>query len=98
MHDHTDSSSLGNPGISGFGGIIHNAHGGWLTSYYGNYDHTTIMYACMHARLLVIYQGLRIVWEANLSHIICESDSLMAIHLIQHGLLIIIPFLLLFQG
>lgn len=46
MHDHTDNSSLGNPGISGFGGIIRNAHGGWLTSYYGNYDHTTIMHAC----------------------------------------------------
>ena len=44
----------------------------------------------------MIYQGLRIVWEANLSHIICESDLLMAIHLIQHGLLIIIPLLLLF--
>jgi len=63
---------------SGFGGIVRNDQGQWISGYYDNCGITTTN---MHTKLFTIYHGLHLVWEANISLLICESDSLMVIYL-----------------
>lgn len=41
-HTTVDDSSLGNPGVSGFGGLFRNSDGGWLHGYAGNIDVSNI--------------------------------------------------------
>ncbi|KAK2412910.1 putative MO25 protein [Trifolium repens] len=48
-----DGSSIGNPGISGFGGLIRNADGAWVHGFFGNLGITNIL----HAELMAIYRG-----------------------------------------
>ncbi|GAU21723.1 hypothetical protein TSUD_328480 [Trifolium subterraneum] len=49
-----DGSSIGNPGISGYGGLIRNADGAWIHGFFGNLGVTNIL----HAELMAIYKGL----------------------------------------
>jgi hypothetical protein len=67
-----DGSSIGNPGISGFGGLIRNADGGWVHGFFGNIGHTNIL----HAELMLL------AWDLNIKDLWCYSDSMMAIKLI----------------
>jgi ribonuclease HI len=73
-----DGSSIGNPGISGFGGLIRNTDGGWVHGFFGNLGHTNIL----HAELMAIYKGLLLAWDLNIKDLWCYSDSVMAIKLI----------------
>ncbi|GAU30888.1 hypothetical protein TSUD_15740 [Trifolium subterraneum] len=73
-----DGSSIGNPGISCFGGLIRNADGAWVHGFFGNLGFTNIL----HAELLTIYKGLLLAWELNIKDLWCYSDSEMAIKLI----------------
>jgi ribonuclease HI len=73
-----DGSSIGNPGISGFGGLIRNADGAWVHGFYGNLGVTNIL----HAELMAIYKGLLLAWERNIKDLWCYSDSRTAIKLI----------------
>jgi ribonuclease HI len=50
-----DGSSLGNLGISGFGGVIRRSDGTWIFGFDGNVGITTII----HVELLAIYHGLK---------------------------------------
>ncbi|MCH79684.1 RNA-directed DNA polymerase (Reverse transcriptase) [Trifolium medium] len=70
--------SSSNPGISGFGGLIHNADGAWVHGFFGNLGVTNIL----HAELMAIYKGLLLAWELNIKDLWCYSDSEMAIKLI----------------
>ncbi|PNX93847.1 ribonuclease H [Trifolium pratense] len=45
-----DGSSIGNPDISGYGGIIRNADGAWIHGFFGNLGVTNIL----HAELMAI--------------------------------------------
>ncbi|GAU26057.1 hypothetical protein TSUD_225190 [Trifolium subterraneum] len=74
-----DGSSLGNPGISGFGGLIRNADGAWVHGFFGNLGVNNIL----HAKLMAIYKGLLLAWELNIKDLWCYSDSEMAIKLIS---------------
>jgi ribonuclease HI len=47
-----DGSSIGNPDISGFGGLIRKVDGGWVHGFSGNVGHTNIL----HAELMAIYK------------------------------------------
>ncbi|GAU50029.1 hypothetical protein TSUD_240220 [Trifolium subterraneum] len=73
-----DGSIIGNPGISGFGGLIRNADGAWVHGFFGNLAVTNIL----HAELMAIYKGLLLAWELNIKDLWCYSDSKMAIKLI----------------
>ncbi|GAU45861.1 hypothetical protein TSUD_371570 [Trifolium subterraneum] len=75
---HVDGSSIGNPGISGFGGLICNADGTWVHGFFGN----LIVINILHAELMTIYKGLILAWELNIKDLWCYSDSEMAIKLI----------------
>lgn len=76
-----DGSSLGNPGRSGFGGIIRNWQGEWCTGFSGFCRFTDNL----NAELLAIYQGLKLAWQEGYAPLICESDSRSALSLIQDG-------------
>jgi ribonuclease HI len=73
-----DGSSKGNPGVSGYGGLIRNAGGAWVHGFFGNLGVTTIL----HAELMAIYKGLLLAWELNIKDLWCYSDSKIAIKLI----------------
>ncbi|MCH88180.1 ribonuclease H protein, partial [Trifolium medium] len=72
-----DGSSIGNPGVSGFGGLIRNSDGAWVHSFSGNIGFSNIL----HVELLA-YHGLLLTWELNIKDLRCYSDSETAIKLI----------------
>jgi ribonuclease HI len=74
-----DGSSLGNPGVSGFGGLIRNSDGTWIQGFAGNIGFSNIL----HAELLGVYYGLVMAWEVGCSELWCYSDSKLAIKLIS---------------
>ncbi|KHN07237.1 Putative ribonuclease H protein [Glycine soja] len=74
----TDGSSIGNPGDSGYGGIIRDLAGNMLTAFSGECGTTS----SLKAKLLAIYYGLRTAWDNGYTHVLCESDSTLALHLI----------------
>lgn len=76
-----DGSSIGNPGKSGFGGLIRNMLGEWLCGYSGFCGVTS----CLNAELLAIFYGLSLAWSRGLTSVICEPDSQMALQLISKG-------------
>ncbi|XP_045799915.1 uncharacterized protein LOC123894078 [Trifolium pratense] len=49
-----DGSSIGNHGVSGFGGLIRNSDGGRIQGFAGNIGISNIL----HAELLAMYYGL----------------------------------------
>ncbi|CAL5211192.1 unnamed protein product [Lathyrus oleraceus] len=51
-----DGSSLGNPGVSDFGGFIQNVDGDWVHDIAGNIGYSNIL----HVELMTIYHGLRL--------------------------------------
>ncbi|GAU35137.1 hypothetical protein TSUD_394630 [Trifolium subterraneum] len=73
-----EGSSIGNPGIYGFGGLIRNADGACVHGFFGNLGVTNIL----HAELMAIYKGLLLAWELNIKDLWCYSDSEMVIKLI----------------
>jgi hypothetical protein len=73
-----DGSSIGNPGIFGFGGLLRTADGAWVHGFFGNLGFTNIL----HAELMAIYKGLLIAWELDIKDLWCYSDSKNTIKLI----------------
>ncbi|CAI8612715.1 unnamed protein product [Vicia faba] len=55
-----DGSSIGNPSVSGFGGLVRNADGAWVHNFAGNIGYSNIL----HVELIMLYHGLRITVEA----------------------------------
>jgi len=73
-----DGSSLGNPGVSGFGSLIRNDNGAWIRGFAGNNGFSNIL----HVELLAMYHGLRIAWELEVTNLVCYSDLKTTINLI----------------
>lgn len=76
-----DGSSFGNPGNAGFGGLIRNNFGEWITGFSGSCGIST----SMNAELLAIADGLKLAWYEGFRDVICESDSKTAVTLVQNG-------------
>jgi ribonuclease HI len=74
-----DGRSIGNLGISGFGGLICNSDGAWVHSFAGNIDFSNIL----HAELLAVYHGLSLAWELVIKDLWCYSDSKTVIKLLS---------------
>lgn len=66
-----DGSSLGNHGVSGFGGLIRNSNGAWIQGFAENIGFSNIL----HAELLGVYYGLVMAWEVGCSELWCYFDS-----------------------
>jgi hypothetical protein len=45
-----DGSSKGNPGVSGYGGLIRNAGGAWVHGFFGNHGYLQRPSSCLGAR------------------------------------------------
>jgi ribonuclease HI len=73
-----DGSSLGNPGPSGFGGVLRHSNGDWIFGFAGTVGISTIL----HVELLAIYHGLKVPWDQGHRNISCYSDSTLSIQLI----------------
>jgi hypothetical protein len=76
-----DGSSLGNPGRSGFGGLIRDTNGNWLLGFSGSCGITTNI----NAELQAIFYGLEKAWSHGYRHVECESDCQSALKLIKEG-------------
>jgi ribonuclease HI len=75
-----DGSCLGSPTRAGYGGLLRN-YAGYYLSVFSGYIHnsTDILYA----ELFAIYQGLLLAKEKNVAKIVCYSDSMHCINLIK---------------
>lgn len=75
-----DGSSFGNPGNSGFGGLIRDALGQWIIGYSGSCGYSTNL----NAELLAMFHGLKLAWERGYRALVCDSDSQSAITMVLH--------------
>ncbi|PNX87731.1 ribonuclease H [Trifolium pratense] len=75
-----DGSSIGNPGISGFRGLIWNSDGAWVHDFAGNIGFSNIL----HAELLAVYHGLVLAWELDIKDLWCYSDYKIVIKLLSN--------------
>lgn len=76
-----DDIAFGNPGRAGFGGLVRTEDGKWIIGFSGFIGHTTNL----HAELKGIQRGLQFLWEAGYRRVVCETDSMDAVHLIEGG-------------
>ncbi|GAU40002.1 hypothetical protein TSUD_211230 [Trifolium subterraneum] len=74
-----DGSSIGNPGVSDFGGLIRNSDGGWIHGFAENIGISNIL----HAELLTMYHGLVLAWELDIKDLWFYSDSKNVIKLLS---------------
>lgn len=74
----TDGSSLGNPGLSGFGGVVRDSQGRWLFGFAGHLGVTD----CLRAELVAILYGLDACWHRRYRKVELFTDSLVALGLI----------------
>lgn len=74
-----DGSPQGNPGPVGFGGLLRTSEGEWRGHFFGSIgvsDNT-------RAELATLFFGLKFTWDSGERHLICYSDSLLAIELVK---------------
>lgn len=80
-----DGSCLGNPGKAGFGGVVRNHGGQWMTSFFlasiGVW--TNLLVKLQYA----IKQGLIWCWDQGWRNVCCESGSLEVVDLVIMQLL-----------
>lgn len=76
-----DGSSLGNPDVSGFCGLIRNIDGAWVHEFAGNIEYSNIL----HVELMSLYHDLRMAGELDIKGLMCYSDSNSAIKLISES-------------
>jgi hypothetical protein len=60
-----NGSSIGGPGVSGFGGLIWNSYGVRVHGFASNIRFSNIL----HAKLLAMYHGLVLAWELNIKEV-----------------------------
>ncbi|KAJ1379513.1 Ribonuclease H domain [Sesbania bispinosa] len=68
-------------GVMGSGGVVRDSVGHWLWGFTGCHEQGSALLA----ELLAFKVGLTIAWEKDYRKIICVSDSLEAIHLLQNA-------------
>lgn len=75
----TDGAAKSNPGISASGGVIRDFNGSWILGFYRNIGFSNSLVA----ELVALKDGLSLIIEHKFSHVIVESDSLVACNLIS---------------
>ena len=75
-----DGSCLGSPSRAGYGGLLRN-HDGYYLSGFSGYIHNS--FDILYAELFTIYQGLLLAKEKNVADLVCYSDSMRCINLIK---------------
>jgi ribonuclease HI len=80
-----DGSLLGSVNTAGFGGLIRNNTEAFLGGFYGAASQPNILYA----EIMAVLHGLDLCWNKGYKKVVCYSDSLMAVNLINNG---VFPF------
>lgn len=68
---------------AGIGGVVRNEVGMWLTGFSSNIGPASPLLA----ELKALHKGLQIAWEHGFRRIVCESDSLDAVNLVQNAII-----------
>ena len=76
-----DGSVVTNPGRAGFGGLIRDDSGSWLTGFYGFISISSIT----HAELVALKVGLQVAWDQGIHVLECASDSKLIVQFIFNG-------------
>jgi len=74
-----DGSALTNPSAAGFRGLIRDHNDKFIKGYYGGIGYSNIL----HAKIMVLFHGIQLCWEPGFKDIICYSNSLQTICLVQ---------------
>jgi len=74
-----DGSCLGTPIRAGFGGVIRNNHGFYLSGFTRRISNSNDI---LLAELTAIHRGLRLAFDMGLDDLVCYLDSLLSINLI----------------
>lgn len=77
---HVNSSSMGNPGRSGYGFVVRDDVGNWLGGGYGHLGHKSITYT----EVVAIAEGLDFVARMGVQCVCCYSDSTTALGLLDN--------------
>ncbi|GLU15130.1 hypothetical protein SLE2022_316500 [Rubroshorea leprosula] len=77
----SDGSSIGNPGLSGSGGIFRDSLGNWVLGYARNIGFSSPL----AAELWAIRDGLVLAIQRGFHNLIVESDSKVAVLLLTKG-------------
>jgi len=75
-----DGSCLGSPPRAGYGGLLQNNAGYYLSEFSGYIHNSTVI---LYAELFAIYQGLLLAKENNVADLVCYSDSMHCINSIK---------------
>lgn len=89
-----DGSCLGNPQWTGFGGLIRNNVGFFISGFSGHIDHSgDILFAELHAILM----GLQLARNLSIVDVVCYSDSLHCVSLINGSAMVYHAYATLIQ-
>ncbi|XP_015971192.1 uncharacterized protein LOC107494666 [Arachis duranensis] len=78
-----DVSWFAPSGYAGFGCIIRNPDGCWLKGCTGKVEVCSVLFAELYA----IWRGLLLAWESGFREVICETDCLEALFLVNQRML-----------
>lgn len=76
-----DGSAINNPGWVGFGGVIRDHNGVFKKGFYGSVGYSNIL----HAELMALFLGISLCWELGFRKVMCFTDSLNVLKLIEDG-------------
>jgi len=76
-----DGSAQTNPEMAGFGGLIRDFDGQFMRGFHGNIGYSNIL----HVEILALIHGIQICWDEGLRDIICYTDFMHTIHLVQYA-------------
>jgi ribonuclease HI len=78
-----DGSCNGDPTRTGYGGILRNHTGSFISAFSGYIDHSQDI---LFAELSALYQGLTLAINLNYEEVACYTDSLLTVKLIKEDL------------
>jgi ribonuclease HI len=75
-----DGSCMGDPIRTGFGGVLRNHSGTYISGFSGFISNS---HDILFAELTALYQGLTLAVSLNYEEVVCYSDSLLTVNLIN---------------
>ncbi|XP_045822427.1 uncharacterized protein LOC123915340 [Trifolium pratense] len=76
-----DGSLFGATSSAGYGGLIRDHNGVFISGFYGAANVRSILFV----ELMAVLHGLHICWESGFRRVTCYSDSLQLVNLIRDG-------------
>jgi len=90
-----DSSCIGDPIRTGFGGVLRNHSGTYISGFSGYINSPTDI---LFTELATLYEGLKLAISLNFEEVVCYSDSLLTVNLIKEDICRYHVYAVLFQN